>query len=149
MHTLVDFLTRVKGIEYLISVLAITGFILYVEILKPKPFKALARNVRDDVDHLRASGGRNVLRTVGRFASAPFIGLFYVISLPFLFVGTFAKELVGMAADALGRATGEAGRSVSFGWRPTEAYLGGRKGKKGKSDKAAADGKETEKEGEA
>lgn len=149
MHTLVDFLTRVKGIEYVISVLAITGFILYVEILKPKPFKALARNVKEDIDHLRASGGRNALRTVGRFASAPFIGLFYVISLPFLFVGTFAKELAGMAADALGRATGEARRTVFFGWRPTEAYLGGRKEKKDKGDKAAADGKDNEKEGEA
>ena len=149
MHTLVDFLTRVKGIEYLISVLAITGFILYVEILKPKPFKALARNVREDVDHLRASGGRSALRTAGRLASAPFIGLFYVISLPFLFVGTFAKEIAGIAADGLARATGAAGRSASFGWRPTEAYLGGRKDKKGKQDKPAADGKETEKEGEA
>ncbi|MGE5189110.1 MAG: hypothetical protein ACM3NF_03525 [Gemmatimonadota bacterium] len=147
MHTLVDFLTRVKGIEYLISVVAITGFILYVEILKPKPFKALARNVREDIDHLRASGGRNALRTVGRFASAPFIGLFYVISLPFLFVGTFAKELAGMAADALGRATGEARRTVSFGWRPTEAYLGGRKDKKDKGDKSAEDA--GEKEGKA
>jgi len=151
MHTLVDFLTRVKGIEYLISVLAITGFILYVEILKPKPFKALARHVREDVDHLRGDGGRSALRTAGRLASAPFIGLFYVITLPFLFVGTFAKELAGLAADALARATGEAGRTVSFGWRPTEAYLGGRKDKKGKQDKSAADEKEKEeeKEGEA
>ena len=149
MHTLVDFLTRVKGIEYLISVLAITGFILYVEILKPKPFRALARNVREDVDHLRGDGGRSALRTAGRLASAPFIGLFYVISLPFLFVGTLAKELAGMAADAFGRATGEAGRTVSFGWRPTEAYLGGRKDKKGKQDKPAADGTEDEKEGGA
>ena len=149
MHTLVDFLTRVKGIEYLISVLAITGFILYVEILKPKPFKSLARHVRDDVDHLRGDGGRSFLRTAGRLASAPFIGLLYVITLPFLFVGTFAKELAGLAADAFARATGEAGRSVSFGWRPTEAYLGGRKDKKAKKDDAAANGKETEKEGGA
>lgn len=147
MHTLVDFLTRVKGIEYLISVVAITGFILYVEFLKPKPFKALARNVREDVDHLRGNGGRSALRTAGRLASAPFIGLFYVITLPFLFLGTFAKEIAGMAADAFARATGEAGRTVSFGWRPTEAYLGGRKDKKGKQDKAATD--EKEKEGEA
>ncbi len=149
MHTLVDFLTRVKGIEYMISVLAITGFILYVEVLKPKPFKSLARNVRDDVDHLRAAGGRSALRTAGRLASAPFIGLFYVITLPFLFVGTFAKEVAGMAVDAFARATGEAGRTVSFGWRPTEAYLGGRKDKKGKQDKAATDEKDKEKEGVA
>ncbi len=149
MHTLVDFLTRVKGIEYLISVTAITGFILFVEVLKPKPFKALARHVKDDVDHLRGEGGSSAKRSLARLAAAPFIGLLYVISLPFLFIGTFAKELAGLAVDVFARATGEAGRTVSFGWRPTEAYLGGRKDKKAKKDDAAADAKETEKEGGA
>ncbi len=144
MHTLVDFLTRVKGIEYLISVAAITGFILYVEVLKPKPFKALAKHVKDDVDHLKGDGGSSAKRSLARLAAAPFIGLLYVITLPFLFVGTFAKELAGLAADAFGRATGEAGRTVSFGWRPTEAYLGGRKDKKAKKDDAATDGKQKE-----
>ena len=143
MHTLVDFLTRVKGIEYLISVAAITGFILYVEVLKPKPFKALAKHVKDDVDHIKGSGG-SAKRSLGRLAAAPLIGLLYVISLPFLFIGTFAKELVGLAADAFGRATGEAGRTVSFGWRPTEAYLGGRKEKKAKKDDAATDAEKKE-----
>ncbi len=147
MHTLVDFLTRVKGIEYIISVLAITGFILYVEVLKPKPFKALARHVQDDVDHLRGGGGPGARQSLRRLAAAPFIGLLYVIGLPFLFIGTFAKELAGLAAGAFGRATGEAGRTVSFGWRPTEAYLGGRKDKKGKKEDAAADAKD--KEGQA
>jgi len=143
MHTLVDFLTRVKGIEYLISVAAITGFILYVEVLKPKPFKALAKHVKDDVDHLRGDGG-SARRSLARLAAAPFIGLLYVITLPFLFIGTFVKELAGLAADAFGRATGEAGRTVSFGWRPTEAYLGGRKDKKAKKDDAATDGEKKE-----
>lgn len=149
MHTLVDFLTRVKGIEYLISVAAITGFILFVEVLKPKPFKSLAKHVKDDVDHLRGDGGSSAKRSLARLAAAPFIGLLYVIALPFLFIGTFAKELAGLAADVFARATGEAGRTVSFGWRPTEAYLGGRKEKKGKKDDAAADGKDKEKEGGA
>jgi len=143
MHTLVDFLTRVKGIEYLISVAAITGFILYVEVLKPKPFKALAKHVKDDVDHLRGDGG-SAKRSLARLAAAPFIGLLYVISLPFLFIGTFAKELAGLAVSAFARATGEAGRTVSFGWRPTEAYLGGRKEKKAKKDEAATDGEKKE-----
>lgn len=149
MHTLVDFLTRVKGIEYLISVTAITGFILYVEVLKPKPFKSLARHVKDDVDHLRGDGGTSAKRSLARLAAAPFIGLLYVVTLPFLFIGTFAKEVAGLAANAFARATGEAGRTVSFGWRPTEAYLGGRKDKKGKQDKSAADESEKEKEGGA
>jgi hypothetical protein len=42
-----------------------------------------------------------------------------------------------------------AGRTASFGWRPVEAYLGGRKDKKDKKatkkDKAEAGEKEAEK----
>ena len=135
MHTYVDFLTRVKGIEYLISVATITGFILFVEFLKPKPFKALAKHVKDDVDHLRGDGG-GAKRSLARLAAAPFIGLLYVISLPFLFIGAFAKEVAGLAADVFARATGEAGRTVSFGWRPTEAYLSGKQDKKDKAEKS-------------
>jgi hypothetical protein len=130
MHTLVDFLTHVKGVEYVISVLAIAGFILYLEVLKPKPFRTLAENIREDVAFLKEKGLRAALRSVGRFVAAPFIGLLYVISLPFLFAFTFARELSGLASEGLGRVFGLAGRSASFGWRPTEAYLGGKKDRK-------------------
>jgi hypothetical protein len=143
MHTLIDFTTHVKGVEYIISVLAITGYILYAEILKPKPFKTLKQSAGEDLEHLRNAGYRNALRTVGRVAAAPFIGLAYVIALPFVFAYTLGAELVGMAAEGIEKALGMAGRTASFGWRPVEAYLGGKKDRKNKK-KEKAESKEKE-----
>ena len=143
MHTLTDFMTHVKGIEYLISVLAITGFILYVEVLKPRPFKTLAKATSEDLEYLRQTGRQNNLTTLKRLATAPFIGLAYVVSLPFIFAFALTGELLGMAADGLDRAFGMAGKSLAFGWRPMEAYLGGRKARK--AGKPKAEGKEEKK----
>jgi uncharacterized membrane protein len=138
MHTLVDFLTRVKGVEYILSVLTITGFILFLEVLKPAPFKSLRKLIGEDVAFLRKEGFRNVMKTVGRFVAVPFIGLLYVIALPFLFVYYLAVELREMAAERMATALDAVGASAVFGWRPSEAYLAGRKarkaGKTGKKD---------------
>ncbi len=145
MHTLTDFMTHIKGIEYLISVLAITGFVLFVEILKPKPFNTLKKSVNEDVEHLRSEGKENTMRTLKRLAAAPFIGLFYVFSLPFVFAYAVGRECFGRAAEGLEGAFGLAGRSFAFGWRPLESYLGGKKDKKNKSN-AKVDEKKDEKE---
>lgn len=57
---------------------------------------------------------------------APFIGLFYVIALPFISIATLAamvgRKLAGLLFSLLGNL-------VSFSWRPGEAYLGGKKKK--------------------
>lgn len=127
MHTLVDFITHVKGIEYIISVLAITGFMLYWEALKPRPFKALARAADDEISHIRGNR-QQTLKTVKRLCAAPFIGLFYVATLPFMFFAALSTEAAGLAAEGARKVLGMAG----FGWRPTEAYLAGRKEKKQK-----------------
>lgn len=132
MHTLVDFLTRVKGVEYILSVLTITGFILFIEMLKPAPFGSIRKLIGEDVAFLRKEGFRNVMKTVGRAAAGPFIGLLYVVSLPFLFVYTLAVELRGMAAEGMATALDAVGASAVFGWRPSEAYLAGRKARKAK-----------------
>lgn len=146
MHTLVDFLTRVKGVEYILSVLTITGFILYLEVLKPAPFKSLSKRVGEDVAFLREEGFRKVMKTVGRVVATPFIGLFYVLALPFLFVYYLAVELGGMAAEGLARALDAVGATAVFGWRPSEAYLAGRKGKKAGERKAGDEAKAGEEE---
>ncbi|MBI5574967.1 MAG: hypothetical protein HY896_01240 [Deltaproteobacteria bacterium] len=129
MHTLTDFTTHIKGVEYLISVLAITGFILFVEILKPKPFRTLKNSINEDREHIRKEGTQSVLTSLKRLAAAPFIGLAYVVSLPFVFTYAVARECIGRTAEALEGALGVAG----FGWRPMEAYLGGKKDKKNKA----------------
>jgi hypothetical protein len=147
MHTLVDFLTRVKGVEYILSVLTITGFILFLEVLKPAPFRSLRKLIGEDVDYLREEGFRSVMKTVGRMVAGPFIGLLYVVSLPFLFVYTLGVELRGIAAEGMAAALDAVGASAVFGWRPGEAYLAGRKARKGK--KTGKKGEEAEtKDGE-
>jgi hypothetical protein len=135
MYTLIDFMTHIKGVEYLISVSAIALFIVFLEVLKPKPFKTLVDNAKEEVEYMKETGMQSTLRTVGRLLATPFIGLAYVVSLPFVFVYTFARELSGMAVEGLGRVMGMAGRTYAFGWRPTEAYLAGKQEKKEKAEK--------------
>ena len=62
----------------------------------------------------------------------PIIGLAYVISMPFIAIATIAaligkKTAIGMLS--LMR------NLVSFGWRPSEAYLSGKKKKRKKKNK--------------
>ncbi len=61
----------------------------------------------------------------------PFIGLAYVIALPFVSIATMAALVARKVAGGIFNLLGNL---VSFGWRPGEAYLGGKKkkGKKGK-----------------
>ena len=61
----------------------------------------------------------------------PFIGLAYFISLPFIAIATIIM-LIGR--NALRGMLSLARNLVSFGWRPSEAYLAGRKKTKKKRD---------------
>jgi len=58
--------------------------------------------------------------------AGPVIGLFYVIALPFMAVGTIlalaGKKVLSSMSNALGNL-------VSFGWRPSEAHLAGKRKK--------------------
>lgn len=124
MNTLFDFVTHVKAIEYIIAVSAIAGFIIFWELLKPRPFRGMVEAGREDLDHIRQTGGfGNVAKTVGKVAAAPFVGLLYIVALPF----TFVFALVFAALSGLTRALGI---SASFGWRPLEAYFTGHKKEK-------------------
>lgn len=136
MYTYVDFLTHIKGVEYILSLLAIAGFILFLEILKPAPFRTVARATRDDLEYMRETGSRATFRTILRICAAPFLGLAYVVMLPFVFAYALGMELLGVAADGLEKALGLAGKTVFFGWRPMEAYFGGRKKKPEEKEKA-------------
>jgi len=120
MHTLFDYLTHVKGVEYIIALLFMVGYILYAEMLKPRPFKSVTETAKEDLEFVKKAGYKGVLKTLGKIAAAPFIGLAYVIVLPFAFVFTLAKI-------ALNGILGLAGRSIAFGWRPMEAYLAGKR----------------------
>jgi hypothetical protein len=117
MHTLYDFVTHIKIVEYLIAISCIALYMLYWEALKPKPFKSVATIAKEDLDHIRETGG--TLKTVGKIAAAPFIGLAYVAILPFGFLFALGSAAVhGLAPEA------------TFGWSPVRAYLAGRKKRK-------------------
>lgn len=61
---------------------------------------------------------------------APVVGLIYVIALPFMAIGTITALA---AKKALGSLAALLGSLVFFGWRPSEAHLEGRKGKRSKT----------------
>jgi hypothetical protein len=128
MYTLYDYITHIKGVEYIISVMFIAGYILFAEVLKPRPFATVVNSGREDMEFIRRTGYRNVLKTVGKIAAAPFIGIAYVVALPFAFFGAIGSAAAGAALNAFGK-------TAVFGWRPTEAYLTGKK-KKEESKKA-------------
>jgi hypothetical protein len=64
--------------------------------------------------------------------TGPFIGLFYVIAMPFMALGTIAALLGKKIITGLFSLLGNL---VSFGWRPSEAHLTGRKKAKKKEQK--------------
>jgi hypothetical protein len=101
----------------------IAGYLIFAEILKPKPFKNVVESGREEMAFIKQAGSRNTLKTVGRIAAAPFIGLAYIVALPFAFAYALGSAAVGGILTM-------AGKEAVFGWRPTEAYLGGKKKKK-------------------
>ncbi len=121
MNTLFDFVTYVKGIEYVIALGSIAGYIIFWEILKPKPFKTLLETSKDDLNSIRKEGRKGNKRTLLNILSAPVVGAFYLAMVPIAFAYAASVRVFGERA--------------SFGWRPVEAYLAGRNNrqKKGKS----------------
>ena len=71
--------------------------------------------------------------------AAPVIGLVFTVFLPFIgiamTISLIGKKLANTVTEA-------AAGSMSFGWRPVEAYLVGRKRKKEAREKKAAQGPE-------
>lgn len=60
-------------------------------------------------------------------AAGPFVGLVFAVFLPFIGILMFMSFLGGKIIEGMANA---AAGMVTFGWRPIEAYLMGRKGKK-------------------
>jgi hypothetical protein len=60
-------------------------------------------------------------------AAAPVLGLIFAVFLPFIGI---VMSVAQAGRRLAGSVRGAAADSASFGWRPIEAYLAGRKGKK-------------------
>ena len=122
MNTMFDFVTHVKGVEYLLSLALIAGYLLVWEALKPRPFKTVKEVSKDDLAYIKQNG--QTVKQIGRLVSAPFVGLFYVIMLPFTMVSALAYAMYNSIA----------GEQASFSWRPMEAYFTGKRNKKDKAE---------------
>ncbi len=132
MHTLVDFITHVKGIEYILSIIFIAGFLLLWEVLKPRPFATVIASGKEDLKHLRGNGYREIIKSLGKIAAAPFIGLAYILMVPVGFFFLILAEAVNLLTRGIALLTG---RNLSFEWNPVEAYFTGRKKKQHESGK--------------
>ena len=117
MNSMFDFITHVKGIEYILSLTFIAGYVLFWEILKPRPFQKVKETGQEDLEYVKQNGMKNTLKLAGKIAAAPFVGLLYVILLPIGLVSALSYAVVA----------GVAGKNTSFSWRPAEAYLSGKK----------------------
>lgn len=71
----------------------------------------------------------NILKKAAMLLLGPVVGLIYVIFLPFVSIGAIIVMVGGKALEKLWSLTRNI---VYFGWRPSEAYLSGKKKKDGK-----------------
>ena len=134
MNSMFDFITHVKGVEYILSLTFIAGFIVYWEVLKPKPFKKVKETGQEDLEHVKRNGMKNTMKMVGKIAAAPFIGLLYVILLPVGLISALFYAVISAVA----------GKGESFSWRPAEAYLSGKKKTKKQDTQDTPDTKQPE-----
>jgi hypothetical protein len=120
MHTLFDFVTKVNGAQFLLSLLFILGFIVLAELFKTRPFAGVRERAADDVRFLKAQGNADRKQLFKNMAMAPVYFLRYLVSVPVLFVQGMAEPL---------------GRGVATaGWSPVRAYFAGRKNMKAKGN---------------
>jgi len=133
MKTLVDFITFNKGIEYLLAIAFLGGYALFVEFLKPRPFRGLVSSVRDDAEYLKGGGRADVKRLMKNALVAPFVAGAYLVAIPFYMIVGFSLKAEGALSKVLG--------GGSMAWRPLESYLTGRarRGKKVAGDKNQED----------
>jgi hypothetical protein len=123
MHTLYDFITHIKGVEYLMALGAIAAFLLSWELLKPEPFGWMRKAGHDDAEFVKERGGaRFALRNVGRIAAAPFIGAAYVAMVPALIAAAVTLGAAQLAFQGARRAAGLVGMRWPD-WRPMDAYF--------------------------
>ena len=61
MNTLFDFVTHIKGVEYIASLTFIAGFLMLNEVLKPKPFGTMVQTGKEDIKYIKIAGSGQLL----------------------------------------------------------------------------------------
>lgn len=116
MHTLFDYISTVNGIQYVLMLAFIVGFVLFLELLKPQPFAGLMRIAADDIGFVRSQSSEMRLRSLRRFCAAPVYALLYIAAIPLLFVHGVAV-IFSRVITAL----------TWVSWSPVRAYFRGSK----------------------
>ncbi len=119
MHnTLFDFLSASNGLQYIMALAFVAGFLVLWEVLmSPRPFKALAAALAEDLRYVRSLGIRGLGRRFKMTLEAAFIGAIYLAMLPVMFAQALGLSTMrGVVAGA------------SYSWSPVRAYFTGRKG---------------------
>jgi hypothetical protein len=116
MNTLFDFISSVNGVEYVLAILFMLGFVLFAELLKPRPFNGLARAVAEDIAFMKAERDGKVLRLTKSVMIAPICALVYIAAVPLLFIHGVAT-LMGKVIAA----------TTAVGWSPVQVYFANRK----------------------
>jgi hypothetical protein len=107
-------------------------FMVFWEVLKPKPFSAVVNHGKEDLAHLHQTGG--IMQYAGKIAAAPFIGALYVVLLPVGFFFMVLAEVTNLAVKGVSTLLG---KDMSFDWNPVEAYFTGKKRKQAEAGKDA------------
>ncbi len=79
------------------------------------------------------------LPATGIIVLGPIVGLLYAAFLPFIGIAMLVKVVFQKVASV---AFSSARSRASFGWRPSESYLAGRKKKEGPAEKEPEEGRE-------
>lgn len=133
MHTLFDFISNVTAVQYALALLFVLGFIIFYEILKPRPFEGLLKSAADDVRFIKTQEKKNVIRFIKNIALAPVYALFYLVAVPILF---YLAAVPILFVHGMTVPIGKMFAAVtSAEWSPVRAYFtGSRKAKKAKTD---------------
>lgn len=128
MNTIFDFVSQTKGMEYLLAIIFLAGYVVFMEVLKPRPFQALAEMLREDMGFMTAPEGRAALKRLAMGAlMAPLVVAKYFAMLPLMFaLGVALKAEESVASTFAGG---------TLAWRPIQSYLLGRGRKEQKARK--------------
>lgn len=125
MHTLFDFITNVNAAQYAIALLFMFGFVIFSEILKPRPFEGFARAVSEDIGFIKEGGREKIYSLIRAIVLAPLYAVIYIAAVPILFVHgiavLFSKVLIATTA---------------IGWSPARAYFASKKKRQNIREKA-------------
>ncbi|NLI29051.1 MAG: hypothetical protein GX423_03125 [Nitrospiraceae bacterium] len=116
MYTLFDYISTVNGIQYVLMIAFIGGFIIFLELLKPRPFAGLMRIAADDIGFVRTQSPETRLRSIKRLCAAPVYALLYIAAIPVLFIHGVAV-IFSRVIMAL----------TWVSWSPVRAYFRGSK----------------------